>query len=282
MKTKKTRTAARKEATPIRPGSAIAAEFWATGKCAACPVYDMHGHMGVWRSIYFPCAEWPDMLRVMDSAGVKLLCFAHHASLFAPELGNDPAIAAVRACPDRFRAYMSINPNYPKAIEKDLARFDGMRDVFMGLKFLAGYHGIPMSGEPFRPALEFAEARRLPVLMHTWGGDPCNDANEVRKVAARYPHATLLLGHSLNNRWHEAISVAREFPNTYLELTSVLGPRGVPELLVEGAGSDRLVFGTDLPWFEEHQGVGALLSADISDDDIHNICHRNAERILGL
>ena len=42
----------------------------------------------------------------------------------------------------------------------------------------------------------------------------------------------------------------------------------------------RMLFGTDLPWFAQHRGIGAILSADISDADRHNMLHRNAERLL--
>jgi predicted TIM-barrel fold metal-dependent hydrolase len=41
-----------------------------------------------------------------------------------------------------------------------------------------------------------------------------------------------------------------------------------------------MLFGTDLPWFDPHQAIGALLSADITDEDRHNICHCNAEKLL--
>ena len=270
-----------KKQMPIRPGSKLAREFWETGRSASCPVYDMHGHMGVWKGIYFPCAEPERMIWNMDKAGVKLICFAHHWALFSPEMGNDPAIEAVRKYPDRMRAYMGIIPHYPEIIARDLARFDEYRDVFVGLKFLADYHQVRISDDAYRSALEFADGKRLPVLLHTWGGSQFNGAEEIRKIAAKYPHVTFFLGHSLNNHWQEAIEIAKEFPNTYLELTSVPGARGVLEILCEGAGSDRILFGTDLPWFEEHQGIGSLLSADITDDDIHSILHRNAERILG-
>ena len=54
---------------PINADSELAAEFWETGRCAACPVIDVHGHMGVWRSIWFPRAEADGMVRSMDSAG---------------------------------------------------------------------------------------------------------------------------------------------------------------------------------------------------------------------
>lgn len=268
--------------TPIRPNSALAAEFWENGRSDSCPVYDMHGHMGEWYGIYFPRGEPADMVRTMDSAGVKLLCFAHHAALQCPDLGNRPAVEAVRAFPDHFRAYCAINPNYPDAVARDLAEFDSMRDVYVGLKFLPSYHKIALTGEGYRRALEFADERALPVLTHTWRGSPHCGPDQVRRIAEKYRNVRFLLGHSFHDDWEQAIAVAREHPNTYLELTAVLGLRGVLDLLCERVGSDRLLFGVDLPWFDEHQGLGALLSAAITEDDIHNICHRNAEKLLGL
>jgi predicted TIM-barrel fold metal-dependent hydrolase len=41
-----------------------------------------------------------------------------------------------------------------------------------------------------------------------------------------------------------------------------------------------MLFGTDLPWFSPLQGIGAVLSAEISDDDRRNILHRNADDLL--
>jgi predicted TIM-barrel fold metal-dependent hydrolase len=99
-------------------------------------------------------------------------------------------------------------------------------------------------------------------------------------MAQAYPRAKLLLGHSCHGEWDAAVQLAQDFANIYLELTAVFDDRGVLEKLVCEAGSDRLLFGTDLPWFDPHHAIGVLLSADISDDDRHNICHRNAERLL--
>ncbi|MPN60019.1 hypothetical protein SDC9_207742 [bioreactor metagenome] len=52
------------------------------------------------------------------------------------------------------------------------------------------------------------------------------------------------------------------------------------EKLVAGAGSERILFGTDLPWFDEYQAVGGIVGAKISEDDMHNILHRNAQRLI--
>ena len=260
--------------------SELAREFWEGGKSASCPIYDMHGHMGIWHSIYFPRADADAMIQTMDECGVRMLVFSHHMALFAPDLGNGPSVQAVRRYPDRLRAYCALNPNYPEHFEADLATFEAHRDVYVGFKFLADYHGIAISDERYRAAWEYADQRELLILAHTWEGSPFDGPAVVRQMAERYPRVKLLLGHSCHADWDTAVQLAHDFANIYLELTAVFDDRGVLEKFVQEAGSDRLLFGTDLPWFDPHQAVGALLSADISDEDRHNICHRNAEKLL--
>jgi len=260
--------------------SPLAEAFWRDGRCADCPVYDMHGHMGVWHSIYFPRPEAADMVRTMDSAGVRMLVFAHHAGLFSPDVGHGPAIEAVRQFPDRLRAYLPVNGVYPEQIETDLALIDQRPDVFVGIKFLCDYHQVPMTDDRYCPAWELADARKLLVLAHTWSESKYDGPDVIRKIAERYTNLSLLMGHSCHGAWDEAVQLTRDFPNLYLELTAVLDNRGVIEQFAEQAGADRMLFGTDLPWFDPHHGVGALLSADITDEDRHQILHRNAERLL--
>lgn len=260
--------------------SPLAREFWESGRSAACPIYDMHGHMGAWHSIYFPRPDAADMIRTMDECGVRLLVFSHHMALFAPDLGNRLAVQAVRQYPGRLRAYCAINPNYPEHLAADLATFEAHRDVYVGFKFLSDYHRISLSDGRNQPAWEYADERELLVLAHTWGGSAFDGPAIVRQMAERYPKVKLLLGHSLHDDWNAAVALARDFPNIYLELTAVFDDRGPLEVFVREVGSDRLLFGTDLPWFDPHQAIGALLSADITDEDRHNICHRNAEKLL--
>ncbi len=260
--------------------SELAGEFWEAGRSATCPIYDMHGHMGIWHSIYFPRADVEQMIHTMDECGVRLLVFSHHMALFAPNLGNTLSVQAVRRYPDRLRAYCAINPNYPERIAADLATFESLRSVYVGFKFLSDYHGIAMSDDRCRPVWEYANQRELLVLAHTWEGSDLDGPAVVRQMAERYPRVKFLLGHSCHADWDAAVQLARDFANIFLELTAVFDDRGVLEKFVREVGSDRLLFGTDLPWFDPHHAIGALLSADIGDEDRHNICHRNAEKLL--
>jgi predicted TIM-barrel fold metal-dependent hydrolase len=60
-------------------------------------------------------------------------------------------------------------------------------------------------------------------------------------------------------------SLARDFPNVYLELCAVMDERnGILEKFVEKAGPQKILFGTDMPWFNYHYYIGVVLVAEIS------------------
>jgi predicted TIM-barrel fold metal-dependent hydrolase len=255
--------------------------FWQDLHVADCPIYDMHAHMNRFYGIWFPLPSADEMVGSMKRANVRLLCFAPHAALFAPAIGNTTALEAVRRHPDCLRAYLGINPHYPEQIARDLEMFDREADAFVGIKLLPDYHRVPATAAPYEAALKFADERKLLVLVHTWGGSSCNGAEHMQTLAARYPEITLIMGHSLHSAPQDAIRIAGEFPHVYLDLCALLdNDRGVIEMFAEAGHSERMLFGTDLPWFSPIAGLGCLLSADITDEDRHNILHRNAERIL--
>ena len=260
--------------------SPLGSDFWQHGKSADCPIYDLHGHMGQFAAIYMPNETPEAMIHTMDTCGVKLLVFSHHQALQAPNLGNQPTLEAVRRFPDRLKGYCVINPNYPRLVAQEVSSFESNRDAYVGFKFLSDYHMLPLTDPRYQPAWEYANVHRLLVLAHTWGHSPYDGAAIVRQVAERYPEVRLLMGHSCSGEWDEAVKIANDFPNVFLELTAVFDDRGILEKFVNEAGSHKMIFGVDLPWFDPHHGIGALLSAKISDDDRHNICHRNAEKLL--
>ena len=255
-------------------------EFRRLGKSVSCPIIDMHGHFGPFNGIFFPNVTAEQMVGSMDRAGVRLIvCSSHEALLVNSGTGNARMADVVRRFPDRFRAYWGVNPNEPDVL---LRQLDGLaeRKEFVGIKFLSDYHRYPITGDAYVPALKYAQEHRMPVLMHTWGGSKFDGPELVGEVADRYPDLVILMGHSGYGEWDVSISVAKKHPNVYLELTAAYAVNGVVEKFVNEAGSEKVLFGTDLPWFDPHYAAGCILYAHISDNDRHNIFHRNAERIL--
>lgn len=259
----------------------LAGRFWRDGHADDCPVYDMHGHMGTHNAIYFKRCEAPEMVAHLRRIGVKRLVFSHHAALWGA-MRNAEVAEICRRFPDILRMYVAINPHYPDHIREDLAQFDRWTPYAIGLKFLPDYHQTAANDPAYKYAMAFAAERGLPILAHTWGGSACDGGAVMLEVAQHYPQAKFFLGHSIFGEWSFAERCVKETSgNVWLELTAIPGERGVIEDLVKRVGSERLLFGTDMPWFDEYQAVGGVLSADITEDDIRNILYRNAQQILG-
>jgi predicted TIM-barrel fold metal-dependent hydrolase len=253
-------------------------EFLEKGRSESCPVIDMHAHLGPYQGIYFPNPSAEDMVRTMDRCGVRLVVSSSHAALIDTR-ENIRMEEIVRLHPKRFRAYWVINPNYPERIGEEIETFSKSKG-FVGFKFLSDYHRQPLTSPRYENALEYADERKLLVLMHTWGRSTFDSPSHVEQLAGKYSEAILLMGHSGYGEWEKAIQVARDYDNVYLELTAAYAVNGVIEWMVKEAGSEKILFGTDLPWFDPHYGIGCVIFSRIEDEDRHNILHRNAERLL--
>ncbi|MFC1582700.1 amidohydrolase family protein [Planctomycetota bacterium] len=254
-------------------------EFIETGKSADCPVIDTHGHMGPFAGIYFPNASAERMVATLEKCGIRKLFFAHHHAMRDSAVGNLEAEAAIAAFPEQLGGYWAVTPLYPERVKQEVAEFP-RHAGFAGFKILAAYYNVPITDPRCAPVWEYAHEDKRPVLVHTWGGDPCAGCPQIAAIAKRYPQARILMGHAQYGDWDAGIEVAKKFPNVYLELTAAYHVSGSIDKMVAGGAQDKIVYGEDLPWFDPMYGIGAVLFADISDEARHAILHTNAERIF--
>ncbi len=252
--------------------------FMQQGVVQECPVIDMHTHPDAFRGIYFPDNEPDGILRTMDRCGVRRIAIAPHDALFDPPYGNAKSLAMRQAHPDRFLVYWCFNPRYPELTEEAKDAVLEQPGV-IGFKFLPPYHQYGLTEPNYQPLFAWAHEHKLIVLSHTWKGSGCGAA-DVRWVAERYPDVRLLMGHSIWDDWDAAFALARDFEHVYLELTACERMPGFVDRAVREVGSHKLVYGTDLPWFDPFYCIGCVLYADIADPDRHAILHGNAERLL--
>ena len=267
--------------TPIwQQSNSLAARFWEKGILEDCPVYDMHAHMGYHDSIYFKRCSPEAMVAHLRRIGVRRLVFSHDMAL-AGIMRNAEIVEICKQFPDILRMYVSINPHFQENIKEDLAMFDKWQPYAIGLKFLADYHKVPVTDKAYEYAWKFADERGIPVLNHTWGTSPFNGGKVMYEATQKYPNAKTFLGHCIFGEWDYAARCVNESSNVYLELTAVPGERNRIEQLVSAVGSKKILFGTDLPWFDEYQAVGGVLAAKISDEEKRDILYRNAQEIFG-
>ncbi len=261
----------------INKNSRLAEEFWQTGRLP-CKILDFHAHMDEHPQIYFPFSSADEMVRDMDKNGVERLFFCGHFALDDPLYGEPYNVEAVKKYPDRLRAYHILHSRCLDP-EREIREVDENPDVYVGFKILGDYNKFPVDDPIHDPYYEYLSENKKLLLLHTWGGSPYDGEKIVANIAQRFPKLHIICGHSFFGRQKEGIELTKRFENVYYELTAIPIIRGFLEDIVNAAGSERVLFGTDLPWFSTMHGVGMVLGADIDDEDRLNIFYRNGERL---
>lgn len=252
-------------------------------------VIDAHAHMGPWQAFAIPAdPSAAGMVRRMDLVGVRCCIAAPHYGI-GPDMvaANRIAEDAARSFPGRILPYCCVSPNVPaEAIIAELGRMLLPRDrpIAVGIKIHPSMHAYPAVGERYRPMWEFAQEHAIPVLAHTWAGDPHCRPSAFLDVARRYPSVPIILGHS-GGSWagvDEALEAALARDTLVLDITASLLKQGLLERMVRTVGSERILFGTDLPFIDCRAQIGYVASARINDEEKRRIFGLNAAWVFGM
>ncbi|WP_127586300.1 amidohydrolase family protein [Paenibacillus koleovorans] len=91
----------------------------------------------------------------------------------------------------------------------------------------------------------------------------------IYRLTEQYPQAQFLIGHSgaYPKAMEDAIRIVTSRDNAYLDLAISYAYEGNVEWFVREAGAKKVVFGTDMPFFDPRPTFGRIAMADISDDE---------------
>jgi predicted TIM-barrel fold metal-dependent hydrolase len=224
-------------------------------------------------------------LKILDAAGVDLACI--NCVFFGDaRAANDLVARYVAARPDRFVGAAFVTPHYPKEALKELDRcFDKLGMKF--LKIYPDYFGRPNDDPAYFPIFEWANERGLAIMGHaTFGFDPPHVSIPDRFMALhdRFPNVSWVIAHSGNKTAGQigSVEAAQRCPKVYLETCTSYGEHGTIERLVNGAGADRVLYGSDMPLMDARLQVGRIATAEISEDAKRKVLGLNAMQLLGL
>jgi uncharacterized protein len=249
-------------------------------------VIDSHAHLLHERTtdLAFHAPQPERMLEVMDRVGIDRACI----SVLGDMRANDEMLDAVTRFPDRLVGFVLVNPRDPEGIPPTLERCfanPGVRGI--GEVHPTSYHHCyPITGPAYKPVWEFAAARRVPVLIHS---GPTAEAERcgprlIGEVARRHPGFPILIGHCGGyDSWamlDEAIEVAGEHEDVYLELSATARYYGVVEHIVRQLGSDKVVFGSDAPFHDWTAEIAHVACAKLNDADKEKIFAGTMRRLL--
>lgn len=134
----------------------------------------------------------------------------------------------------------------------------------------------------------------VPIVFHS-GPDTrkrgFSEAHEFAKLAAARPELSLVLAHLGGGSWRDTLALADAFPHLMFDLSEIviwIGATAGPSAedvahLVRGIGVDRIVTGSDFPWYTFATTAEIVRSLPgLSDAEADLILGENAARLLGL
>jgi len=151
---------------------------------------------------------------------------------------------------------------------------------FVGLKLLTGIHGTMLCPE-YSYALDFAEEMGCPVLCHIWSNSP--PLKEVEKVARTRPTLKLIMAHQgggYANATDEYVELMKVYPSLYMEICGSLHNEYSMEEIVEMAGEDRVIYGSDLIDLDPRFDFGRVVFSPLDDKAKKKILAENYLKLL--
>ena len=108
-----------------------------------------------------------------------------------------------------------------------------------------------------------------------------SDAIELVRLARRHPGTNFILAHiGGGGDWAHSIDVVRDVPNVYPDTSGSGVDRGMLDAYLTALGPRRLLWATDLTLCTGLAKLQALEVIGLPQDDLDDICWRNAVRIF--
>jgi uncharacterized protein len=255
-------------------------------------IIDAHIHIGHMANFFMPDNSLRRMIGVMDRCGIKAVCASHIMGLMTHhfEYAHAETLEAVRAFPGRIYGYAIYDPYFPGE-SLDVVKRHLEMDGFVGVKIHPAGHRYPIDGERYMPLWEYASARGVPVLTHTWDATPQNtypyelvpaqvnaQPKLVAFVAERFPDLSIIMAHSGGHYdGHlQAIDVAGKHERVYVDIAGETIGFGLIEWFVREIGANKILYGSDINWLDPRAHVGRVLGARISLEEKERILFKNA------
>lgn len=259
-------------------------------------IIDIHGHLGNINFAPFWQADAAKLESYCAEAGVNRLCVSSSRSLMYDVFEGNAELNKALMETEKLYGYAVVNPVFPESIRE--VKYLKSNPKFRGLKIHPDYHGYDIRSKRMTDFLdEAADSTRL-MLCHVscMPGTGFADAVKTAEFAARHPKTNFVFAHiagifqNSNYPYYPNLDnleciMAMKLNNIYIDTAHYLMYvyPGVMEKVVELAGVDHVVFGTDVPLQGPMQmrfAIETIQALPMKKSDRDKILGGNAERLL--
>jgi predicted TIM-barrel fold metal-dependent hydrolase len=244
-------------------------------------IIDVHMHLG--RDVVYDHEfTEQDLCGAMDLNGVDVGIVQPFvvAPLHEPQQRiHDEVYRLTQAYPGRFYGMASLNPHCGEAFYWTEVRRCVRELGFLGLKLHPVAHATNPTSRDGRMVFEVARQLSVPLMVHTGNTRPFALPTQLFDLAREFVDLPIVMAHAGGGCYGEALLVARENDNVYLDM-SWCPPRVCLHFCRE-LGASRLMFATDHP-----SNVPVELQKwrllDLSLSDLEWVLGRTAAQVYGI
>lgn len=253
-------------------------------------IIDAHLHVGRPGMFFIPQTEPDDLLILMDRVGISHAICMDHRSIWE---GCGSGLEAHHELFERSEGRIHyLGVFHPRDALACLAALECARGWpgFAGIKLHPSIHKTPADDPAYEPAWAFAAQHDLTILTHSWSVSPYNPVQYLstperfEKYVRRFPQVRFVLGHAggRGTGRHEAIRMANEYANVFLDFAGDVFCYGLIESLVKSVPLEKILFGSDFPWLDPRANILRVLLAEIEPSAKIKILRDNAIRAYQL
>ena len=255
-------------------------------KPLSCKVIDAHTHVGAydlsgWHQKH-DAIDIASVLEYNDRLGIDCMVTTPHPLVIGKmDEANRISERLIAEFEGKIYAYIAVIPSCGlDAVKRELARCSGIKG-FLGLKFLPGYYHGDLTAREYQYAMDFANEVGCPVLCHVWENGPAH--SDIADAVRNRQNMKFIIAHQGGGYPHctrSASDIVRNNPNVYLELCGSMDNQYSIRKIVELAGEDKVIFGTDGINLDPKYELGRVALATVSDDVKRKILAENYLKLL--
>ncbi len=243
-------------------------------------IIDSHNHLGDCRVFGCNVTE-ADLIGAMDRNGVTATVTQPYPGASDEADVHKRIYDLAKKYPGRIYGLASVNPH---TMDK-AAYFNKMQGYIEGYGFKAIKlhtigHAVHPQSEDGKTVIETAVKLGVPLNVHTGPGVPFSLPSLLFPAAKQYPDLKIVLAHSGAGLFAgEAIALAQQCPNVYLELSwcSVEDATAA----IQSIGSERVMFGSDSN-MNIPTALAVFAALPLSDKQREDALWRTAQTVFAL
>lgn len=253
-------------------------------------IIDLHAHMGISSTLQVG-GSVENVIHIMDDNGINQAIISPIPGYEDPNgvpdsvAQNNNIANALKDYPDRFpRGLGVIEPRHGKAALPEVDRILGELGL-IGLMFHNDFNGMTLDNPAMYAILERASRfKNVVVQAHVAHGSVLEPHFMLGKLAEAFPKITFIAAHPFMDiiALSAAIDLAKHHSNIFFD-TCISHHHLFPiEKAVAGIGEDRIMFGSDCPYFKFCIDREIVEHAEISETAKNKIFAENAARLFNL